>query len=165
MRPASRFRLAVKWLMTLTLVVSSVIWVWSWFYRAAGSIPIARIDFECADRSLSVYSMDDPIPSNKLIEDVRVWRQPTMSVREVEYFELCKMDFAELWRTPIVRFRLWVPTVALVAPVAWLWGARASRVGDRKNGRCAGCGYDLAGLAPHAPCPECGPTPSSTPAI
>lgn len=42
-------------------------------------------------------------------------------------------------------------TIVLFAGV--LWTVRAVR---RRRGRCAGCGYDLAGLPPHAPCPECG---------
>ena len=42
------------------------------------------------------------------------------------------------------------------------WVRRARR---RANGRCTGCGYDRAGLAPHAACPECGVTSPATPPL
>jgi len=53
---------------------------------------------------------------------------------------------------------LWIPAwwppviVGMLAGVAW-W--RASKAPG--PGHCPRCGYDLTGLTPGAPCPECGP--------
>jgi hypothetical protein len=58
---------------------------------------------------------------------------------------------------------LWIPLATLVAltlPPAWL-EARVYRHNRRSTkGLCSRCGYNLAGLTPHA-CPECGSTTSA----
>ena len=38
----------------------------------------------------------------------------------------------------------------------WTGGVRVVRNTRRRQGRCTGCGYDRAGLAAEAACPECG---------
>src|SRR5882724_6935200 len=55
------------------------------------------------------------------------------------------------------RFRvpLYLPLALTLAPAAFLW-RREIRRRRMPIGRCAGCGYDRAGLAPDAKCPECG---------
>ncbi len=74
--------------------------------------------------------------------------------------------FRPYWAAPdmnldwIVSIPLWIPGVlsaaVLVPPV--LRTARRRR--RFKAGRCPRCGYDLAGLAPAAVCPECGRSPA-----
>lgn len=51
---------------------------------------------------------------------------------------------------------LWMPVVCLllISAVAWRLDVLARRYG--RAGKCVRCGYDRAGLAAEAKCPECG---------
>jgi hypothetical protein len=59
---------------------------------------------------------------------------------------------------------LWPPTAILALLAAWLWRRHFVRRRLLRSGHCA-CGYDRAGLADDAPCPECGRTASCTRAV
>lgn len=52
-----------------------------------------------------------------------------------------------------VSMPLWIPFVLSSGLAVWLWRRGRDRHGP---GRCAACGYDLAGLRSGQVCPECG---------
>ncbi len=57
----------------------------------------------------------------------------------------------------LVSVPLWMPLAAVALPTAWI-GRRDWRARRLAVGHCVSCGYDRAGLAPGAACPECGKT-------
>jgi hypothetical protein len=54
---------------------------------------------------------------------------------------------------------LWIPLLLLAFPTTYLFlrDRRAARLA--KTNSCPHCDYNLTGLAPNSPCPECGRGP------
>jgi hypothetical protein len=70
------------------------------------------------------------------------------------------------WQQPTGRmiFRrvfvpLWPVIVLAGAATLVLWRPESERGRRKRLGLCRSCGYDRRGLAPDAPCPECGTVP------
>ena len=65
-------------------------------------------------------------------------------------------DFRTDRGASMIAVPLWIPLVLLGVPTGVAWW-RDRRRGRRLNaGECPSCGYDRAGLAAGAACPECG---------
>jgi len=63
-----------------------------------------------------------------------------------------------------VTLPLWIPWVVVLGLCSLMHRDHRREKMRRLNGCCPGCGYSRVGLAPDAPCPECGtlPTPEGT---
>lgn len=72
------------------------------------------------------------------------------------FWSFWKMDWRVDSNVKYLRVPLWMPGLlfATTSSIAW----RLDRRDRRRGHRCPFCGYDLAGLAPSSPCPECGKT-------
>jgi hypothetical protein len=65
------------------------------------------------------------------------------------------IPFGKTW---FVEFPLWFPPA--VAMALTLCAARSQRRGGAGH-LCPACGYDLSGLPPGSPCPECATIPTN----
>lgn len=55
-----------------------------------------------------------------------------------------------------VMFPIWFPLVIVLTGTSLVWRADLRAMRRAREGLCAACGYDLAGTAAGAVCPECG---------
>ena len=51
---------------------------------------------------------------------------------------------------------MWIPWFVFTVPTAFLFYRDRAVARRRVEGKCLACGYDLRGLTPNTPCPECG---------
>jgi len=55
---------------------------------------------------------------------------------------------------------MWIPLGVLLGATSGAWWLDAAARRRARVGLCAACGYERAGLAPGAVCPECGKAPA-----
>lgn len=168
MKRRGRVRQVAKWAGLVVCVVIAGLWI------ASMEWTITRIAY--STRSTSVVAVGlgslriawvrDDRPARRLV----LWSaqrrvQPGRPYLDVDVLGWFTLGLPRPGTTPIPRWMagpsndidlwvsLWMPFVATALPTGWLWW-RDRRA--RWVGHCAACGYDLAGLAAGAVCPECG---------
>jgi hypothetical protein len=153
-----RVRRVAKW---AGLVVCLLIAAW-WFLSYAWSV-------SCVDggRALGRLLVSKGLIHLTFVSDAAAYEQhPSPKRRGWRVDRTWRFDRAAWWpglhsfpyvlsgttlTVHTVWIPMWMPAVAVALPTAWrFWRDRRARPGHCK------CGYDLAGLAPGAPCPECG---------
>ncbi len=82
------------------------------------------------------------------------------------WFQSCnspwQWGFAYTWnRSPEIIIPIWFPALLSLLATAAAWRADAKYLRRAREGACPACGYDRAGLAAGAACPECGKQPEA----
>lgn len=146
MRPHPRIRKAVKWGGAVVCAVLLIAWIGSAFWR------VGRYDsrvWVLASNGVIVISLWHTQPKSTP-SDVRWVARPVSADR----FDFRFRGF----RTPAlseIEIPLWVPALLPVVPTVIAW-RRDNVARCKPKGACPACGYDRAGLARAAACPECG---------
>jgi hypothetical protein len=99
------------------------------------------------------WILDEPRPTAGT--GLRILPAPAVTVVRVPTHQLWLLNFAVCpggWTVEIL-FRPVLIVLVCLSAVLWISPAR------RRRGHCQACGYDLAGLAADAVCPECGAAP------
>lgn len=139
----ARVRRAAKWAGVVVCVLMAAAWVVSvwWTFgrvgvRAGNHYRAVGVDGGCI-----VIGYND-------MQNVSRWFFEPPRDRGMVWWpaSTSSVDFWFYW------VPLWIPFALVALPTAWLCWRDRRRA---RPGHCP-CGYSLAGLAPGAPCPECG---------
>lgn len=149
MRPHPRIKKAVKWGGAATAAVLAVLWLVSgwWGFMAVKS---GWCGVYLASGKVGVYSVTSSVTTQFFAGSALI-----------PHWELNPWTFE--WSFSAKRWQVMIPLWALVAAAvlasagAWRLDVLARR--GRGHKACPSCAYDRAGLAPEAPCPECGSVP------
>ncbi|MCC6676062.1 MAG: hypothetical protein IT436_02855 [Phycisphaerales bacterium] len=153
MRPRRRTRKLVKWGGAVLLLLTAAAWIVSMF----GGLYISTYPRKKVGWSLGISAARGAIA----VSLVRAVPRPTEIIWDpfqVGFYSIWKVD----WRVDVnlkyARVPLWMPGLffAAASGIAWRLDIRDHRRGHH----CPSCSYDRSGLAPAAPCPECGKSPA-----
>jgi hypothetical protein len=144
-------RKTIKWGGAVVTVLLGVVWI--------GSAIVGRIRYDAANRGCG------------FVGGALVWAEPLGGPRALRIQGLTTYRGAEVEWLPTIRLSgvsyrlyilpLWLPTCAALAltVVAWRVDTLARRRERARLNLCPKCGYDRAGIAGEAKCPECGAMP------
>lgn len=156
MRPHPRIRKTIKWggagaaVLFLGAWIASIwlclVWIF-WAPLIPGKVHIVIRD---GIVFLIHTTRPDDLRPDSLEPGLRVWKgDPEMPFN-------WGFDYYASTYEQIVVIPLWCPAMISLAVFAFVWrldGRGARRI---RRGHCPTCNYNLSGLPPGAPCPECG---------
>ena len=151
-------RKAVKWGGAGLTVLLLVVWVGSGCYRANWRI--------AAGTSVEIGAGRLEYSEVSLFSDLarHGWATPEVGLRSIAAGEPeLNWSFrrADLGKALFVFIPLWPAVLLSLLATAAAWRADAKYLRRARVGMCPACGYDRAGLAPGAVCPECGNQPEA----
>ena len=149
-RVRTRARRVVKWAGPVLTILLVVAWLGSQTRRVAWS-PTGRYWISLAGGHVRFARLEPAAPANS---GSRRWESGPISPEFSWWFQRGSIASYSSWSAVPVWVFI-VPTAGATAAAWWL-DARARR----RPGLCPRCGYDLAGLSPGTPCPECGRVPA-----
>jgi hypothetical protein len=136
--------------MMIVAAIASVLYAASWFVSWNVSMPMRLCTIDVEAGMLTVgWGADGPPPSHRGAAAatgsihrpyIRLWPDPTL---------LSVTPSKSVRWIGVLRLPLWMVWAPMTAAAVWMW-SRRPRYGP---GRCAKCGYEMAGLTG---CPECG---------
>lgn len=99
------------------------------------------------------------------VEWLDIANKPDIASMELLWHPRASLNWWFSWAFGAAGFQvmipLWFPALLSLFATALAWRADAKHTCRARLGHCTECGYDRAGLAPVAPCPECGNAPKS----
>lgn len=162
-RRLTQLRRAAKWVGLVLCVLIAAAWVLSHFWYAM------RLDHHAGPRLMSLIVSRGTVKATLALDPAADWQRDYegswfdltgwyiwsqarhhLPARWWPGFETWTAPSGVAYHTMIVP--MWIPFLLVGVPTAWLWW----RDRRARPGHCAACGYDLAGLAAGAQCPECG---------
>ncbi len=150
MRSPIRLRASVKWCGSVLSLLLLTVWIGSNWWG------VSRIDVHATRGATAWYIGAGQVRFTRL--GVTWIRQvPLNLTRTTAPFDV-GWDLADLFSPPVteVHVPLWWPLVAAVGATAQAWRPDIRTWRRARRGECLVCGYDLAGAAGGAACPECG---------
>lgn len=155
-RPSSLARVArrvVKWACTVLACAMVVVWVFSgWksiYWDRIDTFTQAYITCEHGAIHAALFFDSEIDPTGKPYSDYGVF------ITSLEWVWLPRIDNFGT-NSPNVILPLWLPTLLVAVPAAWMWRTDLKRRKAARVGCCATCGYSHAGLGEGKTCPECG---------
>ena len=146
-----RVRKTIKWGGAGLTVLLVVVWIGSGWY---GGYYRARLDrmYIVSDGVFEIRTSHGPLDRVKI-----EWVSYDHDFSQWKWW----FRWNTVWLFSHVEVPLWSPALLCLLATAAAWRADATYLRRVREGACPACGYDRAGLAAGAVCPECGKQPEA----
>ncbi|MFT3686174.1 MAG: hypothetical protein QM783_14840 [Phycisphaerales bacterium] len=166
-KPGHKHRLVGRASLTLSLLIAAAWLLSGWFgagFDLGVSTAVLRAHVQDGCCTLMLFDQYQGFHSNW-----SAWRAEVPSALNYEPVPFFPPGLPKFWRwearwsnnwtsaATYVRFPVWAPSLLTGSFAVLLLRSGAAARRRASTGECSKCGYDLAGLAEDATCPECGP--------